>query len=74
MSQFLGPSHHDAGVLAVPGVLPVAAVPRRGGDACAHDVHHSHDQREVPRTSARLAGELIAALPNARWQNIPLII
>lgn len=38
----------DAGVLAVPGELLVAALRSRQGVARAHDVHHRHDQREVP--------------------------
>lgn len=55
--QFLSTTYHDAGVLPVPGELPMAALHGGRGVAGAHDVHHRYDQRKVPRTSACLAGE-----------------
>lgn len=42
--QFLSTSDHDAGVLPVPGELPMATLQGGRGVASAHDVYHRHDQ------------------------------
>lgn len=49
-------SHHDAGVLAVPGELPVAELPPRRGHARAHDVRGGDAEREGARARRRLGG------------------